>query len=180
MAGRRLGSVIRRRCAGALAWGLVCLALNACAPRAPRVEEPRQRVAVEQRARNLAQATAQPQPAPQADTLVLESVYFDYRKDQIRPDQQKVLLRHAERLKAHPAVTVTLVGHCDDRGTAEFNKVLGARRAERVMHFLVEQGVAAERLRTQSLGEEQPVERGRGEAARARNRRVEFAVGPTP
>lgn len=140
-----------------------------------------QRVAVEQRARNLAQATAQPQAAlQQPDTLVLESIYFDYRKDQIRPDQQKVLLRHAERLKANPAVKLTLIGHCDDRGTPEFNKVLGAKRAERVMKFLVAQGVAPERLKTLSLGEEQPVDQGRSEAARARNRRVEFAVAAAP
>ena len=139
-----------------------------------------QRVAVEQRARNLAQATAQPQPASQPDTLVLESIYFDYRKDQIRPDQQKVLLRHAERLKARPTVKLTLIGHCDDRGTPEFNRVLGAKRAERVMHFLVDQGVAPERLKVLSLGEEQPVDRGRSEAARARNRRVEFAVSTGP
>jgi peptidoglycan-associated lipoprotein len=135
-------------------------------------------VAVEERARQLARAAAQPEAAPQADTLALESVYFDYRLDQLRPDQQKVLLRHAERLKARPALRLTLTGHCDDRGTPEFNKALGLRRAERVMKFLADQGVAPERLKALSLGEEQPVDRGRSEAARARNRRVEFAVAP--
>jgi peptidoglycan-associated lipoprotein len=170
MAEGRIGSV------GALAWAWVCLALLACAHRAP--EEPLQRVEVAQRARDLAQAASQPQAASQADTLALEHVYFDYRKDQLRPDQQKVLLRHAERLKAHPAVQLTLVGHCDDRGTPEFNKALGAKRAERVMKFLVEQGIAPERLKTLSRGEEQPVDQGKSEAARARNRRVEFVVGP--
>ncbi|MBI2504965.1 MAG: OmpA family protein [Candidatus Latescibacteria bacterium] len=170
-----------RCCSSALVWAGICLLLGGCTHRGPRVpEEPRQRVAVEQRARTLAQATAQPQPSSQPDTLVLESIYFDYRKDQLRPDQQKVLLRHAERLKARPEVRLTLTGHCDDRGTPEFNKVLGAKRAERVMEFLVEQGIAPERLKTLSLGEEQPVDRGRSEAARARNRRVEFAISPLP
>ena len=154
--------------------------LGACAHRG-RMPESLQRVAVEQRARNLAQGTAQPQATvPQADTLVLESIYFDYRKDKIRPDQQKVLLRHAERLKARPAVKLTLMGHCDDRGTTQFNRMLGAKRAERVMHFLIDQGVAPERLRVLSLGEEQPVDRGRNDAARARNRRVAFAVSTAP
>lgn len=176
MADRRADSVIRHRSA-ALAWVGLCLMLGACTHRG-RMPESMQRVAVEQRARNLVQATTQPQPAPQADTLVLESIYFDYRKDKIRPDQQKVLLRHAERLKARPALKLTLMGHCDDRGTPDFNRALGAKRAERVMHFLIDQGVAPERLRVFSLGEEQPVDRGRDEAARARNRRVEFAVAP--
>lgn len=179
MADGTAGSVIRHLPA-ALAWVLVCLLLGACAHRPPPVEAPRQRVAVEQRARNLAQATAQPEPAPQPDTLALESIYFDYRKDKIRPDQQKVLLRHAERLKAHPTVRLTLTGHCDDRGSAEFNRVLGTRRAERVMKFLIGQGIAPERLKVRSLGEEQPVDPGRSEAARARNRRVEFAVSAAP
>lgn len=162
----------------ALVWVLVCLVMGACARRMP---EPMQKVAVARRARNLAQGTTALQPAAvQADTLVLESIYFDYRKDQIRPDQQKVLLRHAERLKALPAVKLTLTGHCDDRGTPEFNKVLGAKRAERVMHLLIEQGIAPERLKVLSLGEEQPVDRGRDEAARARNRRVEFAISTAP
>ncbi|MCC7263103.1 MAG: OmpA family protein [Candidatus Latescibacteria bacterium] len=162
-----------------LAAALVCgvgLALAACAHRAP--QQPRQKVAVLQRARELAQATAQPQSASPADTLVLESIYFDYRKDQIRPDQQKVLLRHAERLKAHPTTKVTLIGHCDDRGTSEFNRMLGAKRAERVMKFLTDQGIPPERVKVLSLGEEQPVDRGKSAAARARNRRVEFVVDP--
>ena len=179
MADRRVGSVIRHR-SGALVWVGICLMLGACAQRG-RMPESLQRLAVEQRARNLAKGPAQPQvTAPQADTLVLESIYFDYRKDKIRPDQQKVLLRHAERLKARPALKLTLTGHCDDRGTPDFNRALGAKRAERVMHFLIDQGVAPERLRVLSLGEEQPVDRGRSEAARARNRRVEFVVGTSP
>ncbi len=175
MAGRGTGSVIGHWSSVCLG---ICLILGACAHRG-RMPESVQRVAVEQRARNLAQATSQPKPAAvQADTLVLESIYFDYRKDKIRPDQQKVLLRHAERLKASPALKLTLMGHCDDRGTPDFNRALGAKRAERVMHFLIDQGVAPERLKVLSLGEEQPVDQGRDEAARARNRRVEFATAP--
>ncbi len=176
MADRGPGSV-RGGIHAAAVWAGICLALAACAHR-PRAEQPRQKVAVVQRARDLVQATGQPQAAAQADSLVLESIYFDYRKDQLRPDQQKVLLRHAEHLKAHPAAKVTLVGHCDDRGTSEFNKVLGAKRAEQVMKFLAGQGIATDRFKVLSLGEEQPVDRGKSSAARARNRRVEFAVGP--
>lgn len=174
MADRGAGSV-SRRLAAAAACG-ICLALVACAHRVP--QQPRQKVAVLQRARDLAQATAQPQPAAATDTLVLESIYFDYRQDQIRPDQQKVLLRHAERLKAHPTAKLTLIGHCDDRGTADFNRMLGAKRAERVMKFLTDQGLAPDRIRVLSLGEEKPADRGKSAAARARNRRVEFVVGP--
>lgn len=162
----------------AVVWGGVCLVLVACAHRGSRAEQPRQKVGVVQRARDLAQSTAQPESASQADTLVLESIYFDYRQDQIRPDQQKILLRHAEHLKAHPTAKVTLIGHCDDRGTPDFNKMLGTRRAERVMKFLTDQGIALERVKVLSLGEEQPMDRGKSAAARARNRRVEFAVGP--
>jgi|GEM_PF-2731694 len=177
MAERGAGSGLSR--ASALAWAGLCLALAACAHRG--TEQPRQKVVVAQRARDLAQATARPEATGSVgdrDTLVLESVYFDYRQDQLRPDQQRVLLRHAERLKAHPEVLLTLVGHCDDRGSAEVNQGLGARRAERVKKFLADQGLAPERLKTLSRGEEEPVDRGRNAAARARNRRVEFVFGP--
>jgi len=175
MAERSAGAGLSR--VPVLAWAGLCLALAACAHRG--AEQPRQKVAVVQRARDLAQATAHPEATGSVgDTLVLESVYFDYRQDQLRPDQQKVLLRHAERLKVHPEVKLTLVGHCDDRGSAEFNQALGSRRAERVRKFLADQGLAPERLKTLSRGEEEPVDRGKNAAARARNRRVEFVFGP--
>jgi len=86
----------------------------------------------------------------------VRDAFFDYDKSDIRPDAQMTLQADAAFLKAHPELAVQIVGHCDARGSAEYNLALGSRRAESVKQYLVSQGVDASRITTNSVGKEQP------------------------
>lgn len=100
-------------------------------------------------------------------------VYFDFDQDTIRPDARDVLMTHAARLKSSGA-KATLEGHCDERGTREYNMALGERRAKAVRDFLVIQGVNKSQLEVVSYGEERPADAAHTEEAWAKNRRVEI------
>ncbi len=108
--------------------------------------------------------------------FVNEKVYFDFDDASLRPDAIEVLLKKVEWLKKHPDVHVIIEGHCDERGTNEYNLALGSRRAESVKNFLIKSGISPVRLFTISYGEERPVDPGHNEAAWAKNRRVEFKI----
>jgi peptidoglycan-associated lipoprotein len=86
------------------------------------------------------------------------------------------LSSHADKLNAASGVKLTLAGHCDERGTVEYNLALGQKRADAVKNYLVRGGVDAERLSTISFGKEKPVDPGHSEASWAKNRRVEFSA----
>ncbi len=101
-------------------------------------------------------------------------VYFDYDMSVIKPEWRDLLTRHARYLAANPDVKVVLEGHCDERGTREYNVALGERRANAVQRFLTVQGVSASQLEVVSYGEEKPQATGTTEADYAKNRRVEF------
>jgi peptidoglycan-associated lipoprotein len=105
-------------------------------------------------------------------------VYFDYDSYGIRDDQRTRLLEYADQLKARPGSTATLAGHCDERGTMEYNLALGHKRASSVREYLVRAGVPAERLRTVSYGKERPAVPGHNESAWSQNRRVEVQMVP--
>lgn len=105
---------------------------------------------------------------------VLRTIHFDYDESEIRPDQRPVLQDNAEWLREHPGVTILVEGHCDERGTREYNQALGERRAEAARQYLVSLGVDADRIQIISYGEERPVAQGSNEQAWARNRRADF------
>ncbi|MCC7262398.1 MAG: peptidoglycan-associated lipoprotein Pal [Candidatus Latescibacteria bacterium] len=107
-----------------------------------------------------------------------ETTYFDYDKSNIRDDQKAGLTQNADKLKGNADIKATVEGHCDERGTAEYNIALGQKRAESAKSFLVKAGVAADRLKTVSLGKERPADAGHTEAAWAKNRRVEIVAAP--
>jgi peptidoglycan-associated lipoprotein len=100
-----------------------------------------------------------------------DRVFFDTDKSSIKPEGQQTLQRQAEWLKRYPNVTVTVEGHCDDRGTREYNLALGDRRATAVSRALVALGVQGNRIKTISYGKERPAVLGSNEAAWAQNRR---------
>ena len=106
----------------------------------------------------------------------LQTVYFDYDRADIRPEMRTVLQRNAEWLRRHPRVKMSIEGHCDERGTEEYNMALGQRRAEAVKSYLVSLGISSNRLSTISYGEERPADPGHSETAWAKNRRVEFSI----
>jgi peptidoglycan-associated lipoprotein len=107
---------------------------------------------------------------------VLKPVYFDYDRSLVREDQRAVLLSNAQWLKANPRYIVEIGGHCDERGTTEYNLALGDRRANAIRDYLVGLGVDASRLEVVSYGEERPAIPGSGEETWAQNRRAEFVV----
>jgi peptidoglycan-associated lipoprotein len=110
------------------------------------------------------------------DMVMQEDIYFDFDKSTLTPAAQDNLLRKAEWLRENSDATVTIEGHCDDRGTAEYNLALGDRRAESAKAFLVDLGIDSARLTTISYGEERPVDPRNTEEAWAKNRRDHFVV----
>jgi peptidoglycan-associated lipoprotein len=100
-----------------------------------------------------------------------DRVFFDFDKSDVKPEGRTTLQRQADWLKKYPNVTVTVEGHCDERGTREYNLALGERRASAVKKMLVALGVAANRVSTISYGKERPAVVGSNEAAWAQNRR---------
>jgi len=106
----------------------------------------------------------------------LAPVFFKYDSDSVDEDGQKVLAANAALLKKYPTWAVTIEGHSDERGTAEYNLALGERRALAAKSYLISLGIAADRLRTVSYGKEFPFDPGHDEAAYALNRRGHFVV----
>jgi peptidoglycan-associated lipoprotein len=118
-----------------------------------------------------------PPPAYKAPGVVMqEDIYFDFDKATLTPSAQDNLLRKAEWLRENSDVTVTIEGHCDARGTNEYNLALGDRRAESAKAFLVDLGIAASRITTISYGEERPVCTQQNEECWAKNRRDNFVI----
>ncbi|HVA62905.1 MAG TPA: OmpA family protein [Terriglobales bacterium] len=102
-----------------------------------------------------------PPPAPVAKDLGtfeenVRDAFFDYDKSDIRPDAETLLQTDAQYLKANPDTNIQIIGHCDARGSAEYNLALGDRRAQAVKNYLVSQGIDASRITTTSVGKEQP------------------------
>jgi peptidoglycan-associated lipoprotein len=110
------------------------------------------------------------------DVVMQEDIYFAFDRSTLSPAAQDNLLRKAEWLRENGDATVTIEGHCDDRGTNEYNLALGDRRAESAKAFLVDLGVDPMRLTTISYGEERPVDPRNTEEAWAKNRRDHFVV----
>jgi peptidoglycan-associated lipoprotein len=107
----------------------------------------------------------------------LETVYFDYDSFQIREDAKPLLKGNAQTISGKPQWPMIVIeGHCDERGSDEYNLALGERRAEQVKRYLVDLGVPASRLDAVSFGEANPAVQGHDEAAWRYNRRSEFAL----
>jgi peptidoglycan-associated lipoprotein len=110
------------------------------------------------------------------DRFVNEDIYFKYDSAVIMPDAQMILKQKAEWLNNNKQFRVIIEGHCDERGTNEYNLALGDRRAQAVKTFISDLGVPVQRLRTISYGEERPAALGHEEPAWSRNRRCHFAI----
>jgi peptidoglycan-associated lipoprotein len=107
----------------------------------------------------------------------LADIRFEYDSAALTEEARATLERHALWLQGRRELRVTVEGHCDERGTVDYNLALGEQRARATRDYLVGLGVAASRLRVVSYGKERPLDTGGNEAAWARNRRAHFAVG---
>lgn len=108
--------------------------------------------------------------------LNIQNIYFDYDKSDIRPDAREILKANAEIFNKNGNATIVVEGHCDERGTAEYNMALGERRAQETKQYLVNLGINASRIETISYGEERPLDNRSIEEAWAQNRRVQFLL----
>lgn len=178
----------RRLCAVAVS--LSVLAFAGCGKKAPPPAPPAPPPA--------APATPPPAPAPEAPEVapqadeyariramgsdeiermgLLADIHFDYDEYALRDADREILNRNAEALKKFDFIKITIEGHCDERGSVEYNLALGDRRAQAAKDYLVALGIDATRVDTISYGEQRPVEAGHDELAWAINRRAHFVV----
>lgn len=108
----------------------------------------------------------------------LKDIYFDFDRYDLKPDARAILKANADWLKANPSARAEIEGHCDERGTNEYNLALGAKRAQAAKDYLVTLGIAKDRLSTKSFGEELPVCKEQNEGCWQKNRHDRFVVIP--
>jgi len=108
--------------------------------------------------------------------FMYEDVYFEKGRYRLQPAAQAILKQKAEFLKKYPDISVIIEGHTDEAGSKEANLALGDRRAGEVKSFLIREGIETQRLIAVSFGKERPIDAGKTEASRAKNRRVHFVV----
>ncbi len=153
----------------------------------PAVEEEAEakRLAAEEEARAAERALEEQRLREQArereemaerERFLNENIRFEFDRSRLLAEAKKILRRKARWLRAHPDVSVVVEGHCDERGTNEYNMALGDRRARSVKSFLVDMGIARGRLTTISYGEEKPLDPRHNEEAWAKNRRAHFVI----
>src|SRR3989338_6167579 len=126
-----------------------------------------------------AEGEIKPQIAREAETKAapqLEDIHFDFDKSDIKNDAGETLHKNADWLQKNPAVKIQIEGHCDERGTTEYNLALGDRRAMSTKKYLISLGISADRIHTISYGEELPIDPNRSEDAWAKNRRAHIFI----
>jgi peptidoglycan-associated lipoprotein len=111
-----------------------------------------------------------------ARAVLSQRIHFDYDMSEIRLDAEQVLRQKVEILRASPNVQIRIEGHCDERGSNEYNDALGNRRAQAVVDFFTNFGLDPSRFTTVSFGEDRPLVRASNEDAWAQNRRAEFVI----
>ncbi|MRR14081.1 peptidoglycan-associated lipoprotein Pal, partial [archaeon] len=126
----------------------------------------------------VAQADRQPGEGLTGEAAAFEQkdIYFDYDSFSIKPEDRKILAEKASYLNANPDAKVRIEGHCDERGTTEYNMALGERRAKAAQEYLVFLGISTDRITVISYGEEKPVDPGQSEEAWSKNRRDHFVL----
>lgn len=115
-----------------------------------------------------------PAPAQFREVPALNDIHFDFDKSDIRPDAARILDANIAWMKSNPTALILIEGHCDERGTNEYNLALGDRRAKATLKYLIAHGVAEERITTISYGEERPQCVEHNESCWAKNRRAHF------
>lgn len=160
------------------------MTLNSCAKKQVKADE-----AAPARPAVSAPPSAAPRPAPapaedpEAKRLAgevrgfeAEAVYFDFDKSDLKPAARATLEKKAGWLRTNSQYKLRIEGHCDERGTVEYNLALGERRAKSAQKYLTALGISADRISTISYGEERPADPGHNETAWAKNRRDDFKL----
>jgi peptidoglycan-associated lipoprotein len=174
---------------------VVLMAGAACAKKKPPVAKPTTPPPTDTSATNRPPEpptpVTEPQPVPVEPTATgidsrdldeinknspFQPLFFGYDQSEVSPEGQTVLNANAEIMKKFPTWVITIEGHADERGTAEYNLALGERRALAARNYLVSLGIPADRLRTVSYGKEFPFDPGHTEDAYSKNRRAHFVV----
>ena len=148
-------------------------------PPADRVDTPPEGVEVTEgfgQEKPTVQEEVAPTVAQWNEMGVLKTIYFAFDKADLSDEARRTLRANADWLKTHASHGVVVQGHCDERGTIEYNLSLGQRRAQTVKDYLGSLGVDGSRVRTVSYGEERPLASGHDESSWAQNRRAEFVV----
>lgn len=135
----------------------------------------RERAAAEARARTEAEARARA-AMEAARAAFATAIYFDYDRNDLKPEARAALDAKLPLLRANANVRIRVAGHTDDRGSDEYNIALGQRRAAAAKRYLVDQGIAADRIEVVSFGEDRPAAMGSGEENWAQNRRDQFEI----
>ncbi len=149
--------------------------------REKELREKAEREAAEKAAREAAEKAKKEAAAKAAailQELKIADIHFDFDKYNLRPDAQEILKKGAPAYLKYRDYKLVVEGHCDERGTAEYNLALGEKRAMEAAKYLVNLGIEKERIRTISYGKEMPLDKGHDEAAWAKNRRAHFVVFP--
>jgi len=110
------------------------------------------------------------------ESSLLKDIYFDFDKYDIRPADAAILKENAVLLKKYTSIKIQIEGHCDERGTSEYNLALGERRANSTKNYLISLGVSPERISAISYGEEKPIDPGHNEEAWGKNRRAHTII----
>ena len=110
------------------------------------------------------------------ESKLLKDIHFDFDKYDIHPGDAEILKGNGALLMKHPKVKIQIEGHCDERGTIEYNLALGERRANSAKKYLISLGLSADRISTISYGKEKPLDPGHNEDAWAKNRRDHFII----
>ena len=146
---------------------------------AAQAERDRQAAAERERAEQQRRAdslAALARSSEEVRTTLATMIHFDYDKSNIRSDDTGALDQKVAILQANPELRIRVGGHCDERGSDEYNLALGNRRAQSAKQYLVSHGIDAGRIETQSWGEEKPLVDGHDESAWSQNRRDEFEI----
>ena len=172
---------------------LALLALAGCSTETAKKPEPAPASTTSSSRAQAAASKATPTPRPGDATSSLDAhregraaaggplkeIFFDFDRSDLSSDARSILKANADWLRANPGVTVEIEGHCDERGTTDYNLALGAKRARAAMDYLVSLGVAATRIKTTSFGEGLPACKDASEGCYQKNRRDRFVEIPT-
>ena len=165
---------------------LLLCALVACKPAHPPIGGPNDFHSTNGNAGNMNEDVNTPNTAQKDDSgkegdlsslsgRALNPVFFDYDSSELRPDQIAVLRSDATSIRSGSSMII-IEGHCDERGTEEYNLALGSRRADITKSYLVSQGISADRLSTISYGENKPFAKGHNESSWQKNRRAQLVT----